>query len=310
VFHWPSPIFGRKPNVLVSLYAEPSFMIGWLLARLRCTKTAFWCQVTRDRWVKRMAWKNMIKRLAFSRVDATLGSGEESRAFAMRYGISSEKAMCLPHSIDVIHYAKGSAQARLEHDSLRSDMGLEGIVFIYVGRFWWGKGITHLLDAFADVQRRNKSEVSLLLVGDGSEESKLKQQCINRGIKNVVFAGFKQKPDLPAFYAMADVFVFPTLGDPYGLVVDEAMACSLPVISTSAAGEIRDRIEDGINGYIVPPEDSSALAERMLELARNPDLCRKMGARSYEKIKDHTPERWAEDFERIVHVLLVNEDQN
>lgn len=309
-FHWPLPIFGRRPDVLVSLYAEPSFLVGWFLARLRGIKTAFWCQVTIDRWVKRTRWKDAIKRFVFSRVDATLGSGEESRAFAMRYGISSEKAMCLPHSIDVIHYAEGSNQARLERDSLRGGMGLEGIVFIYVGRFWWGKGITYLLDAFKQVQNKNVFVVSLLLVGDGLEEGELKQQCINRGIKNVVFAGFKQRPDLPAFYAMADVFVFPTLGDPYGLVVDEAMACSLPVISTSAAGEIRDRIEEGINGYIVPPENSSALAERMLELAHNVELRDKMGKRSYEKITDHTPDKWAQSFERIVRTLLTKEDSN
>lgn len=301
---WPWPLLQTRPDVLVSLYAEPVFLGGWFLARLRGIKIAFWCQVTMDRWVKRAGWKDAMKRWVFPKLDATLGSGEESRIFAMRYGVSSEKAMRLPHSIDVIHYAEGSTHARLERDSLRSNMGLEGIVFIYVGRFWWGKGITHLLDAFEQVQKKNEFTVSLLLVGDGPEERGLKQQCINRAIKNVVFAGFKQKPDLPALYAMSDVFVFPTLGDPYGLVVDEAMACSLPVISTRAAGEIRDRIEDGINGYIVPPENASALSERMLELTRNAELRDKMGERSYQKIKNHTPEKWAQDFESIVFKLL------
>ena len=303
--HWPWPLLKTRPDVLVSLYAEPVFLCGWFLARLRGTKTAFRCLVTWDRWVKRAWWKDAMKRWVFPKVDATLGVGEESRTFAMSYGVSSEKAMRVTHSIDVIHYAEGSAHARLERDSLRSNMGLEGIVFIYVGRLWWGKGITHLLDAFEQVQNQNEFAVSLLLVGDGPEEDGLKQQCSNRVIKNVVFAGFKQKPDLPALYAMSDVFVFPTLGDPYGLVVDEAMACSLPVISTSAAGEIRDRIEDGINGYIVPPENPSALAERMLELTRNAELRDKMGKSSYEKIKDHTPDKWARDFEGIVESLLA-----
>ena len=119
-----------------------------------------------------------------------------------------------------------------------------------------------------------------------------------------MFAGFHQKRELPKFYAMADVFVFPTLGDPYELVVDEAMACSLPVISTSAAGEINDRIEEGINGYIVPPEDCDALATRMLQLAQNPALRESMGEASAKKMQGHTPEKWAEDFERMVGYLL------
>ncbi|EQD46609.1 Glycosyl transferase, group 1 domain protein, partial [mine drainage metagenome] len=92
-----------------------------------------------------------------------------------------------------------------------------------------------------------------------------------------------------------------------GLVVDEAMACGLPVISTSAAGEIRDRIEEGVNGYIVPPEDSAALVERMLTLAQDGALRARMGNISAEKIKGHTPEKWAGDFERIVAQMLRKE---
>ena len=75
------------------------------------------------------------------------------------------------------------------------------------------------------------------------------------------------------------------------------MACSLPVISTSEAGEIPDRIEEGVNGFIVPPEDARALAERMGVLARDREGRRRMGAASFDKIKDHTPEGWARDFE-------------
>jgi len=154
------------------------------------------------------------------------------------------------------------------------------------------------------VQQGSRDEVGLLIVGDGPEEETLKQRCMSCGIENVVFAGFQPRERLPEFYAMADVFVFPTLGDPYGIVVDEAMACSLPIISTSAAGEINDRIEDGTNGYIVPPQDSSALADRMLLLAGNPELRARMGEISAKRISSHTPEHWAEDFERMVFELL------
>jgi len=121
------------------------------------------------------------------------------------------------------------------------------------------------------------------------------------------FRRFQQKSDLPKYYAVADVFVFPTLGDPYGLVVDEAMACSLPVISSSAAGEIHERIEEGVNGYVVPPEDSVTLSSRMLILANDSKLRTHMGQASVEKIRNHTPEKWAEDFERMVHNITESE---
>ena len=63
--HWPTPVLGRRPDVLVSLYAEPSFLVGWAVAKLRGSKTAFWCQVTYDRWVTRRPWKESLKRLVF-----------------------------------------------------------------------------------------------------------------------------------------------------------------------------------------------------------------------------------------------------
>jgi glycosyltransferase involved in cell wall biosynthesis len=305
-FHWPIPLLKQKPDVLVSLYAEPTFLAGWYIARLRGIKTCFRVLMTHDRWVTRHPIKEALKRFLFSRVDAIETPGEDGKLFATHYGAQSEKIFFATHTVDIAHFAGRSEKVCTERNQqLRAELKLKGIVFIYVGRLWWGKGLNYLLEAFGIVQQQVDSEVTLLLAGDGPEEIKLRQICEKQGIRNVVFAGFQQKPDLPHYYAVSDVFVFPTLGDPYGLVVDEAMACSLPIISTSAAGEIRDRVEEGINGYIVPPEDSGALADRMLHLVNNPELRQRMGKVSAEKVAGHTPERWAEDFEKIVYRLVA-----
>ena len=301
------PILERKrPDVLVSLYAEPVFLVGWTIARLRGVKTIFRTVVTFDRWIKRNKWKEFLKRQLFKRVDGIETPGIDGRDFAMKYGASEEKIFYTKHAIDVEHYMKSRKKALLKRKNIRDALGLRGITFVYVGRLWWGKGIRFLLDAFRDLQRRVSEEVSLLLVGDGEDEDSLKKKCRKEDIRNVVFAGFHQKAELPWLYGASDVFVFPTLGDPYGIVVNEAMASSLPVISTSAAGEIRDRIEDGVNGYIVPPEDSRALSDRMERLALDPELRTRMGHISSQKIAGHTPERWAEDFEKAVFKILNN----
>lgn len=305
--HWPLPLLGRRPDVLVSLYAEPSFLAGWALAKLRGVKTGFRVLRTYDRWVVRHPIKDALKRYVFSHVDAIETPGKEGKQFAMQYGAPAGRIFFATHTTDLAYFQSARAEARGERDALRSELDLKGTTFVYVGRLWWGKGVNYLLDAFETVQRQSTDEVSLLLVGDGPEKAKIKRDCAERGIRNVVFAGFKQKPELPRYYALADVFVFPTLGDPYGLVVNEAMACALPIISTSAAGEIRDRVEEKVNGYIVSPEDSAALASRMLALAQDSARCVQMGQVSYEKIQGHTPEQWAEDFEQIVQTLLTEE---
>jgi glycosyltransferase involved in cell wall biosynthesis len=187
------------------------------------------------------------------------------------------------------------------------------VTFVYVGRLWAGKGLTYLLDAFRQLQRACLGETTLLLVGDGPDEEMLRESCQAESAGNVVFAGFYQADQLPQLYAAADVFVFPTLGDPFGLVVPEAMACGLPVIATNASGEIHGRVEDGINGFIVRPADTQDLVERMTLLARDPGLRTRMGEASVGKVVGQTPDVWAESFERAVDRILsmprLREDQ-
>ena len=210
----------------------------------------------------------------------------------------------MPNAFDVNHFVSVRSEVIPERPRIRKQLGLHGTTFIYVGRLRREKGVGILLEAFRKLQRRCQVKTTLLFVGDGSEEEHLRQRCLKKGIHNVVFAGFQQKQELPSYYAAADVFVFPTLGDTYGLVVDEAMACSLPVISTNAVGEIHERIEDGLNGYILQPENSETLCERMKQLARDPELRKKMGQYSAQKVKEHTPKRWAQGFENIVDKIL------
>jgi len=301
--HWPLPAFGRRPDVLVSLYAAPVFLAGWCIAKVRDTKTCFRVLMTHDRWVKRHPMKETLKSFLFKRVDGVETPGRDGKRFAMRYGTPSERIFFATHTVDIKHYRLAWEATTNEREDLRRKLKAKGIVFIYVGRLWWGKGLTYLLDAFERVQNFSRDEVSLLLVGDGQDEEGLRRICRERNIRNVIFTGFKQKQELPIYYAISDVFVFPTLGDPYGLVVDEAMVCSLPVISTSAAGEIRDRIEDGVNGFIVPPQDSRTLTEKFT-LPKNVSLREKMGKISAVKVADHTPEQWAQDFEFMIEKML------
>jgi glycosyltransferase involved in cell wall biosynthesis len=183
---------------------------------------------------------------------------------------------------------------------LRDEIGLAGTTFLYVGRLWWGKGLDYLLDAFSALEKKALGPISLLLVGDGPEEERLRLRCRQEGIANVIFAGFRHKAELPNYFAMSDVFVFPTLGDPYGLVVDEAMACSLPVISTTSAGEIEGRITDGVNGFTVRPRDVNALLDRMELLAMDSSLRKRMGKASGDRMRGLGPDKWAEDFEHAV----------
>jgi len=295
----------RRPDLLVSLYATPSFLLGLRIAWWRGWRTALWVEVTFDSWIRRRRWKEALKRAVFQRVDGIITPGQDGRAFAMRYGVASERIHIARHVVDADHFASQTAAARPTRNKIRSDLGVSGVVFVYVGRLWWVKGTGPLLAAYQAVADELPNDTSLLLVGDGPDEARIARMAMS-GDLHVKLAGFHQKAELPRMYAAGDVFVFPSLGDTYGLVVDEAMAAGLPIISTTAAGEIAERVLDGVNGYLVPPNDPEALAAAMQRLAADPALRDQMGARSAELIAPYTPDRWAEAFEVAVRGILAS----
>jgi glycosyltransferase involved in cell wall biosynthesis len=113
---------------------------------------------------------------------------------------------------------------------------------------------------------------------------------------------------LPEAFAASDVFVFPSLGDPYGLVVDEAMASGLPIVASAAAGEIDVRVKNDVNGYIVPPSDSSTLRDRMEWFTSNQDAGVQMGEQSRILIANNTPDNFAQNFEHAIYSMLGQDD--
>lgn len=305
-FGVPFPLlYGRAPDVLASLIAEPVFVLGWQLARLRKVRTAIRVLKTFDSWIRRRAWKNALKRYIFGRTDGILTFGEDSKAFALECGAPADRIYRLPQAIDVEHFRKNSLAIQSRRNEMRRELGLRGFVFIYVGRLHGEKGLGTLLEAFSGLQESLGDSISLLLVGDGPERAELQRKCEEGKIRNVVFAGAKTQQELPAYYGIADAFVFPTLGDPYGLVVDEAMACSLPIVSTNTAGEIGARVEHGVNGFIVKSGDAAEMRRAMESMVMDPDMCRRMGQDSAQRVSGRTPDLWAVAFEQAVFSMLA-----
>jgi glycosyltransferase involved in cell wall biosynthesis len=110
----------------------------------------------------------------------------------------------------------------------------------------------------------------------------------------VRFLGFMHREQLPELYALADGLIFPTHSDTWGLVVNEAMSCKLPVVATNVAGCVADLVQEDWNGFVVPPENPPLLAAAMNRLAADSELRRQMGAKSWELIQSYSPEAWAE----------------
>ncbi len=180
----PTPVAtARRPDLLVSLYATPSFLAGLRFAWWRGWRTAVWVEVTFDSWIRRRRWKEAVKRAVFQRVDSIITAGQDGREFAMRYGVPSERIHIVRHVVDSEYFAREAAAARSARDAIRADLGLSGVAFAYVGRLWWVKGTGPLLAAYAALDRELPGDTSLLLVGDGPEETRISQLARVRGPK-------------------------------------------------------------------------------------------------------------------------------
>lgn len=166
------------------------------------------------------------------------------------------------------------------------------VKLLYLGGWEWRKGIRYLARAFSIASAKHQ-EIRLTLAGIGVGESTAKEmfppECRDK-ITVISKIPFEQ---IPGVYQAHDVFVFPSLFESMSLVVPEAMASGLPVITTRACG-MQDIVEDGGNGMLVPPRNPELLALRIMELIENPDLAKKLGLAAQQSAGNLTWQRVAD----------------
>ena len=170
--------------------------------------------------------------------------------------------------------------------------------FLASARFVAKKNLSFLLAAYAGYRLRSLhaggNPWDLVLLGDGHLRPELESQATELGlVGSLHMPGFVQYPDLPRRYAEASCFVHVSLIEPWGLVVNEAMASGLPVLVSRTCGCAADLVREGRNGWTFDPMDRDALVELMLRVAASPDQLPSMGEASRCLIRGWGPERFA-----------------
>jgi glycosyltransferase involved in cell wall biosynthesis len=226
------------------------------------------------------------------------GAVANSEASARRFveiGFRPECVFRAPHAIHIEPYWRVAER--------RPPARAATMRLLCVGRFIPRKGGSWLLRAVAQA-RRTGAEVELVMVGVGPEEATLRSLAVDLGVP-VTWRGFVDQPDLPQLYADADGFAFPTLEDPFGIVLIEAAAAGLPLIASPFGGATEDLVRDGVNGFVVNPTDTLGMAAAIGRLAREPELRTRMGHRSHELTLARTPEASAAGYMEAVEAALA-----
>ena len=218
-------------------------------------------------------------------VDAVVVPGELSRQYHIMCGAMPERVFIAPSIVDNEFYIEQYNRLHPKKKQLKKDRGIRhNKVILYVGQLIERKGIQYLISAY-ELLKRDYNDACLVIVGDGPLKDKLQEVCIEQNIDDVIFTGWVSEKEKVIYYSIADVFVLPTLEDVWGLVVNEAMCCGLPIITTNAAGCSIDLVENGYNGFIVNSGDVEQLYYALLNTFENPVEHDQMGIRSLEKIQ-------------------------
>jgi glycosyltransferase involved in cell wall biosynthesis len=253
--------------------------------------------------------KLLAKSLFFSDlrplISATLPIGTANARYWRHYLGHAMPQFLMPYAVDNGFFAHRAQEAVAGEEQLRSELGIEPghPVILFASKLQQRKHCDHLVEAYAALLRDHDSsgyKPYLVIVGDGEERANLEARCRDLGLTNVRFAGFQNQSVLPRYFHLADVFVLPSRHEPWGLIVNEAMAAGCPVIVSSDVGSGPDLVTNGVEGYSYPVGDILALTSALSRVLASPETAAAMGEAAQRSIAGWSFE---EDVQGLRHAL-------
>jgi glycosyltransferase involved in cell wall biosynthesis len=237
-----------------------------------------------------------VKRRLFRYCGAVLTGGRAHAEYLAALGVPRERVFLGYDVVDNGHFARGAAQARQNAGSLREGLNLPGRYFLAVSRLAPEKNLLFLLDAYAAYRSECGGEAwKLVIAGDGPFLPQIMQRRHELGLdEDVRLAGWRKYTELPAYYGLASVFVHSSVYEPWGLVVNEAMAAGLPVLVSNACSCAPDLVAEGENGHTFDPRDVVALARHLACATRGEYELAAMGRKSAHLISAWSAEAFAD----------------
>lgn len=293
---------GNYDVIIKCITGRFALPVSFLVARLTGKPFVLWTGLwTHPRTIfHRLSYP--ITRHIYHHSDAIVVYGRHVKMYLVSLGVDPNKIFVAWHAQDNDQFQKPiSAQ---ETSALQERLGIRGKkIVLFVGRLEPVKGLRFLIDA---VSRLKNDQVALVLVGTGSEKEYLKRLCQQKGLANVLFLDFVPVEELNPYYAMADVFVLPSITvdagrELWGLVINEAMNFGLPVIATDAVGAaVGGLVLDGINGLVVREQDSQELANALQHLLASEATRVSMGEMAKKVVSEWDNERMVLGFREAI----------
>jgi glycosyltransferase involved in cell wall biosynthesis len=222
----------------------------------------------------------------------------KSRPAAERFlelGVAPDRVFLAPHS---------STMDRLWRIARERDYERRGrFTVLTAGRLVPHKGVDRLLLAASRVEGEHPG-IRLIVAGSGPESERLRRLAEDLRLEDVQFRGFVDHREMPQLYAEADAFAFPTLDDPFGIVLLEAAAAGLPLIASLHAGATWDLTGDAETSVIVDPDDAAGFAAALEGLARDPGQRMRLGRSAHLATLHRSPRESARGYAAAIEAAL------
>ena len=293
---------GRYDLLLVQGYSGLTEWLAMFAAKRKFCRVLFRGETTLSRPSSRVraGARDVLMRALTRSVDVFLPIGKRSEEFYLRYGVPAHRLVLSPYAVDNEFFFSQARLLHRERQRIRKSLGIPAKVpvILYASKMIPRKRPMDLLKAF----ERLDLPAVLLFVGDGPLRSEVERYVDQKNLTSVICVGFQNQDTLPRFYAIADVFVNPSAFEPWGLVVNEAMCFSLPIVTTFGVSSAIDLVTDGKNGFLYEPGDVGALHDGLRELIRNSQRRIDMGRRSRKFIRRWNLDASVEGIRRAIHL--------
>jgi glycosyltransferase involved in cell wall biosynthesis len=274
---WIRDLIVYRPDVIVAGELGIRSFVCWCAAKILGSKFVLSSEEISTSAMGRSKLQLRLRRFLVRRSDAFLAWGEPAKEYLLSMNIPASRVTTCAQAIDN-EYWIGLAQL-LNRASERNALGFYGTMFLLVGRAVQRKGFQNFIAAWSRLSAHHHSRACAVIVGDGDYLLDLKRLAADHRLTNIRFVGMKAAKELARYYSAADIFVFPSLEDVWGLVVNEAMCFGLPILASCYAGASQSFLADSKLGLVFNPADIHQFEQNLRKWidsppVRAPERCR------------------------------------
>jgi glycosyltransferase involved in cell wall biosynthesis len=244
----------------------------------------------------KLALKNIFFRVLRRFPYGVLSVGQRNTEYWRHHLGEDIPVFSIPYAVDNGFFQRRCREASATRELLRHELGLEANrpVLLFASKLLARKRCIDLVEAYLELMARSRLANGsgpvpyLLIVGEGEERARIEARLLQANPKDregVRIVGFRNQSELPRYYDLCDVFVLPSIHEPWGLVINEAMNAGRAIVVSDEVGCQPDLVADGDNGVVFPARNVAALADALERVLADEGVCRKMGERSLERIQ-------------------------